>query len=179
MSGGGEARTEGPALDRDTVLAALEEVKDPEIPVVSVVDLGIVQSIEIEERAVRVTITPTFSGCPALDVMRGEIRDRVLEVGADSVEVVVALDPPWSSDRITPEARARMAEIGIGPPPPASRFTADLMLDFVGPEIEAEVQCPFCGSTHTRLESAFGPTICRSLHYCESCLQPFERFKSL
>ncbi len=168
-----------PTLDRQAVFEALEDVKDPEIPVVSVVDLGIVQSVEVVGSHVRVTITPTFSGCPALDVMRAEIRERITLLGADEVEVVVALDPPWSSDRIKPEARARMAAIGIAPPPPAARFQADFDLELLGTSISMKNPCPFCGSESTRLESAFGPTICRSLHYCEACQQPFERFKPL
>lgn len=171
--------TVDPPLDREAVLRALEDVKDPEIPVVSVVDLGIVQSVEVHGGAVRITITPTYSGCPALELMRTEIRERLTELGAESVEVMVSLDPPWSSDRINPEARARMAAIGLAPPPPASRFMADLDLELLGVTNTTEVACPFCGSENTRLESAFGPTICRSLHYCEACQQPFERFKPL
>lgn len=161
------------------VWAALEDVHDPEIPVVSVVDLGIVQGVTIQDGAVLVRITPTFSGCPALDLMRQEIRDAVLALGAAEVMVEVNLDPPWSSDRISPGARERMKAIGLAPPPPAGRFVADLLLS---PALSAEpetVTCPFCGSPQTVLENAFGPTICRSLHYCHACQQPFEQFKAL
>lgn len=188
------------SVTRRAVLAALESVKDPEIPVVSVVELGIVQSIEItaadadprvesgddvDEGArsgavdVKVTITPTFSGCPALELMRDEIREAILALGARRAQVVVSLDPPWTSDRIAPAARARMAEIGIAPPPPAARFKADVDLELVGLAEPSPVECPFCGSAETRLENPFGPTICRSLHYCTACQQPFERFKPL
>jgi len=163
---------------------ALRTVSDPEIPVVSVVDLGIVQRVDIDGDRVVVAITPTFSGCPALDVMRDEIRTAVLGVGASAVEVPIVLDPPWSSDRIAPEARERMRAIGLQPPPPArGRFAPDPALALADPlagPLDAEpVTCPFCGSNDTVVENPFGPTICRSLHYCRSCQQPFEAFKAL
>lgn len=171
---------------REAVLAALRTVTDPEIPVVSVVDLGIVQSVEIDGGRVVVAITPTFSGCPALDVMRDDIRAAVLGAGAAAVEVPIVLDPPWSSDRIAPEARERMRAIGLLPPPPAAaRFRADPALALGpapgegAPGDEAPVPCPFCGSEDTVVENPFGPTICRSLHYCRACQQPFEAFKAL
>jgi ring-1,2-phenylacetyl-CoA epoxidase subunit PaaD len=174
----------GSALTRDGLLQALQAVKDPEIPVVSVVELGIVQGLDIEDegRRVVVSITPTFSGCPALEMMRIEIADTLRGLGIPEVEVKVILDPPWSSDRITPAARARMREIGLAPPPPRSRYTADIALlasPSAGRETVETVVCPFCDSTQTELENAFGPTICRSLHYCLACQQPFEQFKAL
>jgi len=165
-------------ITREAVLAALEDVKDPEIPVVSVVDLGIVQSVEVAGADVTVSITPTFTGCPALAVMRAEIAACVRALGAATVRVPVVLDPPWSSDRIAPEARARMARIGLAPPPPSRRFAADASLGLVVAAPEP-VACAFCGSTDTTLENPFGPTICRSLHYCNGCQQPFEQFKAL
>jgi ring-1,2-phenylacetyl-CoA epoxidase subunit PaaD len=167
-------------LSREQVLAALDDVKDPEIPVVSVVELGIVQAIRIDGRHVTVAITPTFSGCPALELMRQEIRERVLALGASEVDVPVVLDPPWSTDRVAPEAWQRMKAMGLAPPPPhATRFLADsdLMLQVIAPQ--PVVACPFCGSHDTSLENAFGPTICRALHYCHACQQPFEEFKAL
>ncbi len=172
------------------VLDALDEVKDPEIPVVSVVELGIIQHVSIAGDRVTVAITPTFSGCPALHVMRAEIEERVLALGAGRVDVPVVLDPPWTSDKIAPAARERMREIGLAPPPPAGpRFQADLdlmlmpsdpwsgLVEHTGPE--PPVACPFCGSSDTTVENPFGPTICRSIHYCNTCQQPFEQFKAL
>jgi len=181
-------------LDCAAIWRALDTVMDPEIPDVSIVDLGIVQQVDIGDSSIRVAITPTFSGCPALEVMRSDIRDRLLEIAPSGsgleIDVPVLLDPPWTSDRIKPKARARMAEIGIAPPPPSiGRFRQDVSLSFaaegnlsgLGTHSDAEPpsECPFCGSEDTRLESPFGPTICRSLHYCNTCQQPFERFKSL
>lgn len=172
-------------LTAEGILAALDDVKDPEIPVVSVVELGIIQDVAIDGDRVTVSITPTFSGCPALHVMRAEIAERVLALGASAVDVPVVLDPPWTSDRIAPAARERMKAIGLAPPPPAgSRFHADLDLMLMPatgtpPEPLAPILCPFCGSDHTTVENTFGPTICRSLHYCHACQQPFEQFKAL
>jgi ring-1,2-phenylacetyl-CoA epoxidase subunit PaaD len=166
------------AITTARVLAALQDVKDPEIPVVSVVELGIVQDVTVDDdgRKVTVAITPTFTGCPALDLMRAEIAERVRAIGAEEVEVPVVLHPPWSSDRIAPAARERMRSIGLAPPPPSrSRFEADITLSLR----EEPVRCPFCGSTNTAVENPFGPTICRSLHYCYACQQPFEQFKAL
>lgn len=164
-------------LTKDAVIAALDDVKDPEIPVVSVVELGIVQSVEVSPDAVTVSITPTWSGCPALELMRAEIAERVRELGARHVEVPLVLTPPWSSDRIAPEARERMRAIGLAPPP-AAPFRADEALTLSPLEPEA-VTCPFCGAEDTVVENPFGPTICRTLHYCNACQQPFESFKAL
>jgi ring-1,2-phenylacetyl-CoA epoxidase subunit PaaD len=172
-------------LTAERVIEALDDVKDPEIPVVSVVELGIVQGVAIDGDHVTVSITPTFSGCPALHVMRAEIAERVLALGATSVDVPVVLDPPWTSDRIAPAARERMKAIGLAPPPPASsRYQADLDLALMPAtgwltDPPSPVTCPFCGSDHTTVENTFGPTICRSLHYCHACQQPFEQFKAL
>lgn len=189
---GGEGVTAKTPLSREAVLAALEDVKDPEIPVVSVVELGIVQAVEIEGDRVRVAITPTFSGCPALELMRAEIAERLRALGAAVVEVPIRLDPPWTSDRISPAARERMRAIGLAPPPPRRAPAAPdpelALAPFLAPsgypgaaELDpvAPVACPFCASEDTVLENAFGPTICRALYYCRACRQPFERFKAL
>lgn len=169
-------------LDEAVVMQALEAVKDPEIPVVSVVELGIVQAVQVDSAsgAVVVSITPTFSGCPALDLMRTAIESCVLDLGASAVRVEVVLDPPWTSDRIAPEARARMQAIGLAPPPPVGRFRTDISLT-LEPLLASEdpVPCPYCGSSQTVMENGFGPTICRSAHYCNGCLQSFEAFKAL
>jgi len=162
-------------LTKELVLQALQDVKDPEIPVVSIVDLGIVQDITLVGGRVTVSITPTFTGCPAIELMRREIIERVRALGADDVDVPIVLDPPWSTDRIAPAGLAAMRSIGIAPPHP--RFAADRSLSLT-PAVEA-VACPWCGSTRTSLESAFGPTICRSIHYCHECRQSFEQFKAL
>jgi ring-1,2-phenylacetyl-CoA epoxidase subunit PaaD len=159
------------------IWGALEAVSDPEIPVVSVVELGIVQSIAVEGDAVRVTITPTFLGCPALELMREEIAGAVRRLGYETVIVDVSLSPPWTSDRIAAPAREKMRRIGLAAP--AARFRPDSALELAPASIATAVPCPFCGSQDTSLESAFGPTICRAIHYCRACRQSFEEFKAI
>ncbi len=160
-------------LTADEVWRALDDVKDPEIPMVSVVELGIVQSVVVTDDRVRVVITPTFTGCPALGMMRDGIAARVKALGAAEVEVAVSLHPAWTSDRIAPSAREKMRTIGLAPPPRLDgRFDTVL-------ELQPVVKCPFCGSWDTVLENPFGPTLCRAMHYCQSCQQPFEEFKPL
>jgi ring-1,2-phenylacetyl-CoA epoxidase subunit PaaD len=159
------------ALDEARVWQALDEVKDPEIPVISVVELGVVRSVEVEGQAVRVAITPTFAGCPALHVMRAEIVARLRRLGAVEVDVRLELDPPWTTDLIAEPARARLKAFGLAPPP---RHGGLITLTFDEP-----AACPYCGSARTELKNAFGPTPCRAMHYCLDCRQAFEQFKPL
>ena len=155
------------------VWAALAEVPDPEIPVVSVVDLGVVRDVEVEEGHVRVEFTPTFLGCPAVEVMRERMADAVRALGAEA-DVVTVTDGGWSTDRITPAGREKLREAGFAPPAPREAAAPTLVALQRGP-----FRCPYCGSTDTRLENIFGPTPCRSIRYCASCRQPFEQFKTL
>jgi ring-1,2-phenylacetyl-CoA epoxidase subunit PaaD len=157
----------------EQVWEALATVPDPEIPVISVVDLGVVRDVHVDGDRVRVEFTPTFLGCPALDVMRTNMEDTVRALGGDP-EVVVVTDEAWSTDRITPAGRAKLREAGFGPPAPRP----------AGPVRLVELQkgafrCPYCGSPDTRLENLFGPTACRSIRYCNACRQPFEQFKTI
>jgi ring-1,2-phenylacetyl-CoA epoxidase subunit PaaD len=157
----------------DAVWSALAEIPDPEIPVISLVDLGVVRQVEVEGSRVRVDFTPTFLGCPALEAMRAAMDARIRELGAEP-DVRVVVDDSWSTDRITPEGREKLREAGFAPPAPREAG---------GPTIvqlqRGAFECPYCGSTETRLENIFGPTPCRSLRYCESCRQPFEQFKTI
>ena len=155
------------------VWKALAEIPDPELPVVSLVDLGVVRSVDVSGDRVRVELVPTFLGCPALEVMKQALEERVRELGAEP-EVEVVLDDSWSSDRITPAGREKLRAAGFAPPAPRSAEGPTLV------ELRGAVfRCPYCGSTDTRLENMFGPTPCRSLRYCTSCRQPFEQFKTL
>ena len=153
------------------VWAALEDVKDPEIPVLSVVDLGVIRAVAVEDGRVRVAMTPTFAGCPALDVMRAEVEARVRQLGVAEVEVNVVVSPPWTTDLITDEGRKRLAAFGLAPPRRHSGVI-ELILD------EAAA-CPYCGSANTRMTNPFGPTLCRSIYFCDGCRQPFEKVKGL
>jgi ring-1,2-phenylacetyl-CoA epoxidase subunit PaaD len=134
---------------------ALAEIPDPEIPVISLVDLGVVKSVEVADQRVRIEFTPTFMGCPALEVMRSQMEDAVEAIGGEP-QVDVVMDDSWSTDRITPEGREKLRQLQK----PVHR-------------------CPYCGSTETRLDNLFGPTPCRSVRYCASCRQPFEQFKTI
>ena len=145
----------------DTVHRALTEVLDPELPVLSVVDLGIVHRVDVDSDGIRVAILPTFVGCPALDVIRASIADRLSEFGLP-VQVDTTFEVPWTSDRISSAGRRALAAIGIAPPS----------------EPDA-VRCPFCTSSSVAMDSAFGPTQCRSLYYCRACRQPFEALKAV
>jgi len=151
----------------EQVWAAFGEIADPEIPVVSLVDLGVIRSVDVSDRRVHVEFTPTFLGCPALEAMKRAMEEKVAELGADA-EVEVVNDDSWSTDKITPAGREKLRAAGFAPPAP--RLV----------QLQSHVhRCPYCGSTQTRLENLFGPTPCRSLRYCESCRQPFEQFKTI
>jgi ring-1,2-phenylacetyl-CoA epoxidase subunit PaaD len=159
-------------LTEAQVWDALAEVLDPEIPVISLVDLGVIKEVEVENGRVRVDFTPTFMGCPALEVMQRELGAKVEELGAE-VEVRVILDDSWSTDRITPEGREKLRAAGFAPPAPRPAGKLELV------QLQRGFRCPYCGSTDTRLDNLFGPTPCRSIRYCESCRQPFEQFKTI
>jgi ring-1,2-phenylacetyl-CoA epoxidase subunit PaaD len=160
-------------VSAEQVWAALDEISDPEIPVVSLVDLGVVRDVAVEGERVRIEFTPTFLGCPALEAMRSAMEEKVAALGAEP-EVAVIADDSWSTDRITPAGREKLREAGFAPPAPREASAPSLV------QLQAQVfRCPYCGSTETRLENIFGPTPCRSLRYCESCRQPFEQFKTI
>jgi len=162
------------ALTPERVWERLAEIPDPEIPVISLVDLGVVRDVAVEGERVRVDFTPTFLGCPALELMQTLMADAVRELGGEP-DVVVRTDDPWTTDLITPEGRAKLREAGFAPPGPRPAVGQVQLVDIQrGP-----FRCPYCDSTDTRLDNIFGPTPCRSLRYCESCRQPFEQFKTV
>lgn len=160
----------GRALDGATVVDALRDVPDPEIPVISVVDLGVIGRIEVTAGRLRVELLPTFVGCPALVPMQEAVRTRLTQLAPDrDVEVAVVFDPPWTTERISAAGRRHLATSGFAPPV-AGRAPMPVALD-------VPVPCPWCGSRRTVLENAFGPTACRAIRYCTDCRQPFEQFK--
>jgi ring-1,2-phenylacetyl-CoA epoxidase subunit PaaD len=157
----------------ERVWEALAEIPDPEIPVISVVDLGVVRDVAVEKDRVRVEFTPTFLGCPALEVMRDQMAESIRALGAEP-DIQVILDDSWSTDRITPAGRKKLHASGFAPPTPRAAGEPTLV------QLQGTAfKCPYCGSTDTRLENIFGPTPCRSLRYCTSCRQPFEQFKTI
>ncbi|HZT17190.1 MAG TPA: 1,2-phenylacetyl-CoA epoxidase subunit PaaD [Gaiellaceae bacterium] len=160
-------------MTAEQVWDALAEIPDPEIPVISLVDLGVIRDVAVEGDRVRVDLTPTFLGCPALEAMRRQLETKVEELGGDP-EVRVVVDDAWSTDRISPEGREKLRAAGFAPPPPRAAGATTLV------QLQSKAfRCPYCGSTETRLENIFGPTPCRSIRWCESCRQPFEQFKTI
>lgn len=168
------------------VWEALAEVQDPEIPTVSVVDLGIVRRVEVGEDRLRVELLPTFVGCPATELIRKAVAERLAAL-APVVEVEATFTEPWTSDRITPEGRRKLRESGFAPPAAAATPGAHTGHGGAGGEgpllltisSRTTATCPYCGSGDTAMENPFGPTPCRSIFYCNACKQPFERFKSV
>ena len=156
----------------EQVWAALEEIPDPEIPVISLVDLGVIRDVAVDGAHVRIEFTPTFLGCPALEVMKRAMEQKVAALGGEP-DVAVIQDDSWSTDKITPAGREKLREAGFAPPAPREANAPTLL------QLRKGFRCPYCGSTDTRLDNLFGPTPCRSIRYCESCRQPFEQFKTL
>jgi ring-1,2-phenylacetyl-CoA epoxidase subunit PaaD len=148
-------------LTVDAVRSILATVHDPEIPTVSIVDLGLVHDIRLADDGVAVDLLPTFVACPALEVIRSEVAGALTAVGRP-VDVTFTFAIPWTTDRLTDAGRAGLRRAGIAPPAEPSA-----------------VRCPFCESEHVAMDSAFGPTLCRSLFYCRGCRQPFEAFKPI
>ncbi len=157
----------------EQVWDAFAEIPDPEIPVVSLVDLGVIRSVDVSDGHVRVEFTPTFLGCPALEAMKRALEETVTGLGA-AADVQVISDDSWSTDKITLGGREKLRAAGFAPPAPREASAPVLV------QLQSNVfRCPYCNSTQTNLDNIFGPTPCRSLRYCESCRQPFEQFKTI
>lgn len=170
LTSGGGARTGGPVRCRAWGLAA--RVPDPELPVVTIEELGILRDVtEDDQGRVHVQITPTYSGCPAMDTIRADLVDTLTLAGYRQVAVEVVLAPAWTTDWLTPAGRAKLQAHGIAPPGPVP--TGETVL------LQLSVRCPRCGSTDTRESSRFGSTACKSLWVCRACREPFDHFKAL
>ena len=159
-------------------MAVLSTVMDPEVPVISVVDLGIIREASIAHTSgrssVRVTVTPTYSGCPAMREIEADIRTALMAAGASDVSVETVYAPAWTTDWINAEAREKLRAYGIAPPGPAESGGLITLTRRRDP-----VPCPFCGSKDTRLQSEFGSTACKALYRCVACREPFEHFKPI
>ncbi len=160
-------------MTADDIWAALDDIPDPEIPVISLVDLGVIKDVSVQGSRVHVSFTPTFMGCPALDAMRSAMVERIERLGGEP-DIEVVLDGSWSTDLISETGREKLEASGFAPPAPRGAAPPTLVQLERGP-----YRCPWCGSTATRLENIFGPTPCRSLRYCNACRQPFEHFKTV
>jgi ring-1,2-phenylacetyl-CoA epoxidase subunit PaaD len=149
----------------------LEEVKDPEVPVLSVVDLGIVRSVDTAHEPITITITPTYSGCPAMDVISMDIRLKMIEKGIRNVAVKQQLSPAWTTDWMSEEGKKKLKVFGIAPPNPKQQFRKEEMFQ------QEAVQCPHCDSFHTERVSQFGSTACKAIYRCLDCKETFDYFK--
>lgn len=157
----------------ENITSLLEEVTDPEIPVLNVVEMGIVRGVAFEDQQLIVTITPTYSGCPAMQTIEEDIREVLIEKGISNFQIKTVLSPAWTTDWMTDEAREKLKEIGIAPPQKGSADKGLLMGRL------RDVKCPHCGSHETSMISQFGSTACKSLYRCEFCREPFDYFKCI
>jgi ring-1,2-phenylacetyl-CoA epoxidase subunit PaaD len=177
---------------KQDILDILASVKDPEVPVLSVIDLGIIRDVRWAEKPGEpghweITITPTYSGCPAMDMIAAGIRMALYAAGVDRFDIRTILAPAWTTAWMTPEGMEKLRAYGIAPPRPIPRQYRNALFDDDEPsqhtarkglfECDDPVPCPRCGSTHTKLLSEFGSTACKSLHQCEDCKEPFDYFK--
>ena len=156
----------------DEIRTILDRVMDPEVPVLSVLDLGIVRDIEIENEKVAVTITPTYTGCPAMDVISMQIRMELLAAGVKDVEIKQVLSPAWTTDWMSDRGKQRLKEYGIAPPLPRQQVCSPARF-----AAEEAIQCPHCSSYHTHRVSEFGSPACKALYQCDDCMEPFDYFK--
>jgi ring-1,2-phenylacetyl-CoA epoxidase subunit PaaD len=158
-------------ISETDVLSALGEIEDPEMPVISIVELGIVRDVKIDGDHAEVTLAPTFSGCPALSMITESVRHTVHAMGFADVDVRLAFDPPWSTDCISETGRQKLKRMGIAPP---EIHGGDVLT-----VLELPTECPYCGSRKTTRRNSFGTTPCRAIYFCNNCIQPFERVKPL
>ncbi len=158
-------------ISEKEIWTILEEVKDPEVPVVSVIDLGIVRSVKIDDEKINIVITPTYSGCPAMDVISMDIRLKLIEKGYRNVSVQQQLSPAWTTDWMSNEGKQKLKIYGIAPPNPKQQFCSSEMFQ------QEAVQCPRCNSFHTELISQFGSTACKAMYRCVDCNEAFDYFK--
>ena len=158
------------------IWSELAAIADPEIPAISLVELGVIGSVSVDDRRVEVELLPTFVGCPAIGVLQERITERIGALGiADEVKVRLSFDPPWTSERITPEGRELLRRSGFAPPHLGPAPVGGGLLEEL--TVVRVVECPYCGSRNTTLENPFGPTLCRAIYHCADCRQPFEQFK--
>ena len=159
-------------MSTDQILAWLQAVKDPEIPTISLIDLGVVRGVSIDEATGKVSVhlTPTFAGCPAMDYMRRDVERTLQAHGVPLVEVTISLREAWTSDMITEAGREALRQHKLSPPPVLGTHVLDL--DFL-----EYAECPNCHGNNTELRTPFGATLCRAVHYCHDCRQLFEQFK--
>jgi ring-1,2-phenylacetyl-CoA epoxidase subunit PaaD len=151
---------------KSNILKLMEDINDPEIPILNIVEMGIVRDVLLEQNDITIKITPTYMGCPAMNTIKNEILDVLFSNGYENADVKTVYSPAWTTEWLSSETKQKLKEYGIAPPKNASK-----LLD--------KIDCPFCSSNNTILTSEFGSTACKSLHYCDNCHQPFEHFKCI
>lgn len=161
----------GNSYSVEQIYNLLDEVKDPEIPTISLIDLGVITKVFFDNEILHVKMTPTFSGCPAMKYMKEEVERTLLKYGIEKYFVEMNYDSPWDSNKITEKGRKSLKEFGLSPP---KKYIDVSELDFI-----QHAECPQCNSNNTELRSSFGPTLCRSFHYCNECKMLFEQFKAV
>jgi ring-1,2-phenylacetyl-CoA epoxidase subunit PaaD len=159
-------------IDKKTIYSYLEEINDPEVPVLSIIDLGIVRDVKMNEEELEVIITPTYTGCPAMDMITTTIKIQLATLGFKKVKVTQALSPIWTTEWMSEEGKRKLKEYGIAPPNPKQQVCDQKL--FAAAEA---VQCPQCNSYHTHRISEFGSTACKALYQCDDCKEPFDYFK--
>ncbi len=161
------------SITTDDIWKVLEDVKDPEIPVLSVINLGIVRDVRLDGDDLEVVITPTYSGCPATAMIEQHVREAVARAGFEDARITTVLSPPWTTDWIDEDGRAKLKDYGIAPPVKGTPNKRALFGE------APEIACPHCGSNDTEMTSEFGSTACKALYRCRSCLEPFDYFKCI
>ena len=159
-------------IDKKTIYSYLGEINDPEVPVLSIIDLGIVRDIKMNNEELEVIITPTYTGCPAMDMISATIKIQLATLGFKKVKITQVLSPAWTTEWMSEEGKRKLKEYGIAPPNPKQQVCDQKLFA----EAEA-VQCPHCNSYHTHRISEFGSTACKALYQCDDCKEPFDYFK--
>ncbi|HYN82409.1 MAG TPA: 1,2-phenylacetyl-CoA epoxidase subunit PaaD [Gemmatimonadaceae bacterium] len=163
------------AAARESLLDLLSSIKDPELPVVNIVELGIVRDIVVDGASVQVDVTPTYSGCPAMQVIEQDIVQALEADGFTNVKVRYVFSPPWTTDWLSERTKTKLREFGIAPPMSVEGAGANDLVTLR--RMRKTIPCPYCGSANTEEKSEFGSTACKAIHYCNSCHQPFDYFK--
>lgn len=159
---------------KEDILSLLSEIPDPEIPVISIIELGVIRGINIiDETSIQLKITPTYSGCPAMKQIEDDVRKKLAENGFTNITINTIFSPPWTTDWITPEAKEKLRKYGIAPPEHSTEDKSSLTGK------SKTIKCPRCKSQNTKLISQFGSTACKALYQCQDCLEPFDYFKCI
>jgi ring-1,2-phenylacetyl-CoA epoxidase subunit PaaD len=161
------------SISKEEIWKILRQVKDPEVPVLDIAELGVLRNVSFDNNKILITITPTYSGCPAMNAIEQEIKNKLKENGIENFLIKTIFSPAWTTDWMSNDAKQKLKDYGISPP---SQST-EQHLKSISEGKSDPVQCPFCNSTDTKITSAFGSTACKALHYCNNCHQPFEEFK--